>query len=278
MPDVLYELREGGVAWLTLNRPESLNSITVEMTTLLGEHLIEIGRDPAARVVVLTGAGRGFCSGGDVRGQVRARERDTQRLAEAPPGSVAPVPPDLEARAHHLHQRQMQVSYAIRNLPKPVIAMVNGAAAGAGLSVALACDMRIASDRARFTTAFRNVGLSGDFGGTYFLTRLAGDGVARELYFTGAVIDVQEAYRIGILNRVIPHDELESATMAFALQVSDGPVGVYARMKRTLNLSANADLRTVLEAEALNMTVSGLSPDAQEAGRAFVEKRRPAFG
>ncbi|HET8764473.1 MAG TPA: enoyl-CoA hydratase-related protein, partial [Rhodanobacter sp.] len=158
-----------------------------------------------------------------------------------------------------------------------VIASVNGAAAGAGLSIALACDMRIASDRARFTTAFRNVGLSGDYGGSYFLTRLAGDAVARELYVTGRAIDAAEALQIGSVNRVAPHDELEAETLALARTIADGPVGVYARMKRNLNLAAHADLRTVLESEALQMTLSGFAPDAREAGRAFVEKRKPQF-
>jgi len=279
MPDVLYALRERGIAWITLNRPESLNAMGGELLPLLGDYLAEAARDPAARVVVITGAGRGFSSGGDVRGQVRRRELDAAGAEEAARNAAAgaPLPVDVEARVLDLQHRQLRVATVIRDLPKPVIAMVNGVAAGAGMSVALACDIRLASDQARFTTAFRNVGLSGDFGGSYFLTRLAGDAVARELYFSGAIIDAQEAYRIGIVNRVIPHDELEAATLAFAAQLSDGPTGVYARMKRNLNLAAHADLRTVLEQEALNMTLSGISPDAKEAGRAFVEKRKPQF-
>ena len=279
MPDVLYALRERGIAWITLNRPESLNAMGGELLPLLGDYLAEAARDPAARVVVITGAGRGFSSGGDVRGQVRRRELDAAGAAEAARNAAAgaPLPLDVEARVLDLQRRQLRVATVIRDLPKPVIAMVNGVAAGAGMSVALACDIRLASDQARFTTAFRNVGLSGDFGGSYFLTRLAGDAVARELYFSGAIIDAQEAHRIGIVNRVIPHDELEAATLAFAAQLSDGPTGVYARMKRNLNLAAHADLRTVLEQEALNMTLSGISPDAKEAGRAFVEKRKPQF-
>lgn len=279
MADVIFELRESGIGWITLNRPESLNAMGGELLPLLARHLKEAGDDPAVRVLVITGAGRGFCSGGDVRGQVRSRvlsEAASARTAEQA-ASGAPVPANLEDRVADLQRRQMGVSYVIHTMPKPVIAMVNGAAAGAGMSVALACDIRIASDRARFTTAFRNVGLSGDFGGSYFLTRLAGDAVARELYFSGAVIEAQEAYRIGIVNRVVPQDDLETETLAFAALLSNGPTGAYARMKRQLNLAAHADLRTVLEQEALNMTLSGLSPDAREAGRAFVEKRPPQF-
>ncbi len=279
MPDVLYELREGGIAWITLNRPETLNAMGGELMPLLGRHLVAAKGDPAVRVVVITGAGRGFCSGGDVRSQVQRRVLDADRAQRAADQAAAgaPVPADLEERVEDLLRRQMEVSYALHTLPKPSIAMVNGAAAGAGMSVALACDIRLASDRARFTTAFRNVGLSGDFGGSYFLTRLAGDAVARELYFTGAIVDAQEALRIGIVNHVAPHDELETRTLEMAALIANGPTGAYARMKRQLNLAAHADLRTVLEAEALNMTLSGLAPDALEAGRAFVEKRRPRF-
>jgi len=279
MPDVLYEIRERGIAWLTLNRPEALNALSTEMQLLLAERLAEAGRDPAVRVLVITGAGRGFCSGGDVRGQVARRQLSAEAAERAAANAAAgaPLPENLETSVQNLQERQAGVSLAIRVMPKPVIASVNGAAAGAGLSIALACDMRIASELARFTTAFRNVGLSGDYGGSYFLTRLAGDGVARELYFTGRVIDAAEALRVGIVNRVVPHEALEEETLALARTLADGPVGVYARMKRNLNLAAHADLRTVLESEALQMTLSGLAPDAREAGRAFVEKRKPQF-
>src|SRR5205823_6358835 len=153
-----------------------------------------VARDRDVRVVVITGAGRGFCSGGDVGGQVQRRtlNADAVETAVERAASGAPLPHDIEERIAQLHGWQMSVSHAIYTMPKPVVAMVNGAAAGAGLSLALACDVRIASDRAKFTTAFRNVGLSGDFGGSYFLTRLAGDGVARELYFSGAIVDAPE--------------------------------------------------------------------------------------
>ncbi len=279
MTDALYELRERGIAWITLNRPDTLNALSGEMQVLLAQVLGGAGRDPAVRVLVIIGAGRGFCSGGDVRSQVRRRELSAEAAeqAAANAASGAPLPANLEANVLDLQERQAAVSLAIRNLPKPVIASVNGAAAGAGMSIALACDIRIASEKARFTTAFRNVGLSGDYGGSYFLTRLAGDGVARELYFTGRAIDAEEALRVGIVNRVVGHDELEAETMALAHTIADGPVGVYARMKRNLNLAAHADLRTVLESEALNMMLSGIAPDAREAGRAFVEKRKPQF-
>ncbi|HLZ72207.1 MAG TPA: enoyl-CoA hydratase-related protein [Dehalococcoidia bacterium] len=279
MPDVLHEVRERGIGWITLNRPEALNALSTEMQAELAQVIADAARDPAVRVLVLTGAGRGFCSGGDVRSQVQRRQLSPEAAerAAAFAAAGAPLPANLEANVLDLQARQVAVSLALHTLPKPVIAAVNGAAAGAGMSIALACDIRIASDRARFTTAFRNVGLSGDYGGSYFLTRLAGDGVARELYFTGRAIDADEALRSGIVNRVVEHNALEAETMALARTIADGPVGVYARMKRNLNLAAHADLRTVLESEALNMTLSGITPDAREAGRAFVEKRKPQF-
>src|SRR5579883_1891522 len=279
MPDVLFEVRGRGIAWITLNRPETLNALGGDVVPLLAQYLAQCETDPSVRVVVITGAGRGFCSGGDVRGQVARRELDpaAQERAAEQARLGAPLPNNIEERVYDLHRRQCGISARLHELPKPAIASINGPAAGAGLSIALACDLRIASDRARFTTAFRNVGLSGDFGGSYFLPRLVGDGVARELYFTGRVIDAAEALRVGIVNRVVAHEALEEETLALARTIADGPVGVYARMKRNLNLAAHADLRTVLESEALNMTLSGLALDAREAGRAFVEKRKPQF-
>jgi len=278
--DVLYELRERGIAWITLNRPETLNALGGELQPLLSRHLVEAERDANVRLVVLTGAGRAFSSGGDVRSQVQRRQLDAAQAEQSARNAAAgaPLPVDIEEKVRDLHERQMQVSLVLHTMVKPTVAMINGVAAGAGMSIALACDIRVASDRARFTTAFRNVGLSGDFGGSYFLTRLAGDAYARELYFTGRMVEAEEALRIGIVNRVVPHDDLETATMTLANEISNGPTGVYARMKRNLNLAAHADVRTVMEQEALNMTLSGIAPDAREAGRAFVEKRKPQFG
>ena len=272
--DVLFELREDGVAWITLNRPDSLNAMGGRLIPLLAEHLQRCTHDRAVRVIVVTGAGRGFCSGGDVRTQVARREAAAAEADGLPPGTISDA---LEVYAADLVMREMQVAYVLHTIGKPTIAAVNGAAAGAGMSLALSCDLRVASDRARFTTAFRNVGLSGDFGGTYFLTRLAGDGAARELYFTGRTIDAEEALGLRIVNRVVPHDELEAETMALARQIADGPAGAYARMKRNFLVAAKGDLALSLQEEALNMSISGFSADAREAGRAFVEKRKPNF-
>ncbi|MCH8993666.1 MAG: enoyl-CoA hydratase/isomerase family protein, partial [Chloroflexi bacterium] len=144
-------------------------------------------------------------------------------------------------------------------------------------SLALACDLRIASDRAKVGTAFRNVGLSGDFGGSFYLQRLVGSGKARELYFTAEILDAEEALRIGIVNRVVPHDKLAEETLAFAAKLAAGPTRTFARMKENLNLATHVDLKALLDHEALNMRLSGMSNDSREAVRAFIEKRDPKF-
>jgi 2-(1,2-epoxy-1,2-dihydrophenyl)acetyl-CoA isomerase len=155
--------------------------------------------------------------------------------------------------------------------------MVNGHAVGAGLSLALACDMRIASDRAKLGTIFRNVGFSGDYGGSFFLQRLVGAGKARELYFTGAVVEADEALRLGMVNRVVEHDKLEAETLAFAERIASGPTLAFGRMKENLNRGENCDLATLLDQEAMNMRLSGTTDDHREAAKSFVEKRTPSF-
>jgi 2-(1,2-epoxy-1,2-dihydrophenyl)acetyl-CoA isomerase len=176
-----------------------------------------------------------------------------------------------------LRESQMRTSYVLHTMPKPTIAMVNGYAVGAGLSLALACDLRIASEQAKFGTAFRNIALSGDFGGSYFLQRLAGMAKARELYFTAEIIDANEALRLGMVTRVVPHDQLADETLAFAAKLAAGPTATLARMKDNLNLAAHADLRTVLDQEGFNQRLTGMSNDSREAVKAFIEKRQPKF-
>jgi 2-(1,2-epoxy-1,2-dihydrophenyl)acetyl-CoA isomerase len=169
------------------------------------------------------------------------------------------------------------VSLNLHTMGKPTVALVNGHAVGAGMSVALACDIRICSDRARFGTAFRNVGLSGDYGGSYFLQRLIGYGRARELYFTAEVIDAQRALELGIANRVVPAEALLDEGLAFCSRLAQGPTATYARMKSNHNLAATSTLDGLLDQEALLMRISGMSRDSREAVMAFVEKREPRF-
>lgn len=273
MPDVLFDKRPDGVALITLNRPERLNAMGGQLMPLLAEHLSECARDPGVRCVVLTGAGRAFCAGGDVKDMAAGRDALGGRGDDGHRSAAYLLYRGVET----LRESQRGTSYMLHTMPKPTIAMVNGHAVGAGLSLALACDLRIASDRAKFGTVFRNVGFSGDFGGLYFLPRLVGMGKARELYFTGEIIDAEEAYRIGMVNRVVPHDRLEEETMELAHRLATGPTLAYARMKENLNRSEHCDLLTLLDQEALNMQLSGMTNDHREAAKAFVEKRQPTF-
>jgi 2-(1,2-epoxy-1,2-dihydrophenyl)acetyl-CoA isomerase len=245
-----------------MNRPESLNALSSDMMGKLREALPRLAADPETRVVILTGAGKGFCAGGDVKGMA-AR-------SDGPP-------PSIEQRAHSLRVG-MEASRWLHEMPKPTIAQMRGPAAGAGLAMALACDLRIVSDNARFTTAFARVGFSGDYGGSYFLPQLVGAAKARELYFTADMVSAEEALRIGLVNRVVPDAELEQATMELAQRLAAGPAVAYGYMKKNLNAAASgASLDEVFNLEAWNMTRTGMTDDHKEAAKAFVEKRKPVF-
>lgn len=276
MPDVLFDKRPDGVALITLNRPESLNAMGGQLMPMLADYLKQCQWDRAVRAVVLTGAGRAFCAGGDVK-EMGRRNAPSAGGASGDDGEPPSIIGAMDDAVALLRESQFNTSYVLHTMPKPTIAMVNGYAVGAGMSLALACDLRIVSDQAKFGTAFRNVGLSGDFGGSYFLTRLVGIGKARELYFTAEMIDAQEAYRLGIANRVVPHDKLAEETLAFAAKLAAGPTGTFARMKANLNMAQQLDLKALLDYEALHMRLSGMSNDSREAVRAFIEKREPKF-
>jgi 2-(1,2-epoxy-1,2-dihydrophenyl)acetyl-CoA isomerase len=255
----LLESREGGVAILTLNRPDRMNALSGDMLEGLLEALPRLANDAAIGAIVLTGAGRGFCAGGDVK-NMATNERA---------GS-------LEERTQNLRSR-MEVSRLLHEMPKVTIASVNGAAAGAGLSIALACDMRIAGESARFTTAFIKVGFPGDFGGTYFLTKLVGTAKARELYYSADVIDAREALRLGIVGKVVPDADLAKETLALAGRIGNGPRIAYRHMKRSLNVAESGSLIEAFDAEAWGQSRCGETEDHKEAARAFVEKRAPVF-
>ena len=258
--ELLEELKDK-VAVLTLNRPDRLNAMSPPMLDALLEALPRLAADPEVGVVVLTGAGRGFCAGGDVKAMAEGREF----------GGTT-----LEEKAQALRSR-MEVSRWLHEMPKPTIAMVRGAAAGAGLSLALACDLRVASDSARFATAFARVGYSGDFGGSWFLTQLVGTAKARELYFTADIMDAQQALALGIVNRVVPDVRLEDETMALAARLARGPRIAYRYMKRNFNAAESGTLKDLLDLEAWHHTRCGMTEDHREAAKAFVEKREPVF-
>ena len=285
--DVLYETRDDGVAVITLNRPKSLNAMGGELMLLLPKYLQQAQRDHNVRAVVLTGAGRAFCAGGDVKGM--ARRPDNSEAAAVPPagGGAATERNNGDSQPSlisafddgvaGLRQSQLETSFVLHTMPKPTIGLINGFAVGAGLSLALACDIRIASDKAKFGTAFRNVGLSGDYGGSYYMTNIVGTAKARELYFEARIIDAEEALALGLANRVVPHDKLMEEGLAYAAKLAAGPTRTLARMKENLNLATHVDLRTLMDHEAQNMRLSGMSNDSREAVMAFVEKREPKF-
>ena len=259
----LLETLEGGIATLTMNRPEARNALSAEMFEGLSEALPRLAQDPGVRLVVLTGTGAAFCAGGDVKGFARNA------------GGVATVA-SFDHKVTHLRER-MEVARWLHEMPKPTLAVIPGPAAGAGLSLALACDMRIATDSAKLTTAFSKIGLSGDFGGSYFLNHLVGAAKARELYFTGAVVSGDEAVRIGLVNRVVPAAQLAAAAGAWAAELAALPTIAVGYMKRNLNTGLQGSLSQVLDAEAIHMVRTFETDDHKGAAVAFVEKRAPRF-
>jgi 2-(1,2-epoxy-1,2-dihydrophenyl)acetyl-CoA isomerase len=263
MSQDLIESTEGGIATLTMNRPEARNALSAEMFDSLAEALPRLANDPAVRLVVLTGAGAAFCSGGDVKGFAR-------RAA----GEAATA--TFDHRVNDLRTR-MEVSRWLHEMPKPTLAVIPGPAAGAGLSLALACDLRIAADEAKLTTAFSKIGLSGDFGGSYFLNHLVGAARAREMYFTGQVTSGAEAQRIGLVNRAVPAAQLPEAARVWAAELAALPTIAIGYMKRNLNTGLRGSLSEVLDVEAIHMVRTFETADHKAAAVAFVEKRTPRF-
>lgn len=260
MTEVLLQTLAEGVLTLTMNRPERLNALNPELVEQLHRALVRAAGDGGVGTVVLAGAGRAFCAGGDVKS-----------MAEGGPRADT-----FEERATALRQR-MEVSRMLHDMPKPTIAMLRGPAAGAGLSLALACDLRMASETARLTTAFAKVALSGDFGGSYYLTRLVGTAKARELYFTSPILDAEEALRLGLLTRVVPDQALEPETQGIAASLAKGPRVTLGYMKQNLNLAETASLGEVMDAEAFRHVRCTQTDDHREAAAAFVEKRPSVF-
>jgi len=255
----LIEAVSEGVATLTLNRPDRLNALSAPIMEGLLEALPRLAGDSSIGAIVLTGAGRAFCAGGDVKRMAaqtvpRSGEEDVARL-----------------------RKNMEISRLLHEIPKPTIAMVNGPAAGAGLAMALACDMRFAGQSARFVTAFAKVGFSGDFGGSYFLSKLVGTGKARELYFTAEPLDASQALSLGIVNRVVPDAELAKTTTDFARRLAQGPRIALGLMKQNFNAAETGTLGELLDLEARRQIETGKTEDHKEAAQAFVEKRAPVF-
>lgn len=260
--------REGRVATITLNRPEKRNALSDRLTPALRQTLLDLDGDPDVGCVVITGAGTAFCAGGDVSGM--SDNRAAAADAEAPRRSV-------EDAVRTLTLRQETLTLRLHELSKPSIAALPGPAAGAGLSIALACDLRIAADTAFLTTAFRNIGLSGDYGSSWFLTRLVGPARAKELFYTARRVGADEALSLGLVNEVVPAETLQSRTAALAAEIAAGPPIALRFMKENLNRAAVADLRTCLGLEADRMVRCTRTEDHREAVAAFLEKRPAEF-
>ncbi len=254
---IIYQV-ENSVATLILNRPDRLNALGLNMREEILDAALRAEKE--ARVLVITGAGRGFCSGGDVKEMAQRREQQ---------GEILSGETDMPTRD--------RVVLALRGMGIPAIASVNGVAAGAGCNLALACDIRIASTEARFGEVFARRGLHPDWGGSYFLPWLVGTAKACELIFTGDIIDAGEALRIGMVNRVVPPDQLQQATREFAERLAKGPPLAIRMAKRAIYKSLEEGLRSLLEYESYAQSICSRSEDAAEGIKSFVEKRQPEF-
>ena len=255
--------RDGNVAVITFNRPEARNALTADMVNDLVAALIN-AEDGSVRCLVITGSGGAFCAGADVNEFI-------QTLAEAGPQGISK---SLHARATHGHE---QIILRIRNLAKPVIASVGGVAAGMGFSLALACDLRVASEDAQLVMAFSRIGLSADSGATYLLPRLVGQGRAMEMYLNNTVVDAHRALEMGLVSHVWPAVELEERTMMLAQRLAAGPTAAYARVKALIDSGWTSDLSRQLENEAQAIADMGITADFSEGISAFTEKRPPRF-
>ncbi len=259
---LVVETREDGVATLTLNRPERLNALNVELGTALVAALGRAAEDSTVRAVVLTGAGRAFCAGGDLGLLRDARSRPPRRAGH-----------ELE----RLLRAGKEIVLAIAGMSKPVVAAINGPAAGAGMNLALACDLRVASDQASFGQNFSKVGLFPDFGGTYLLPRLVGPARAAEMFYTGEMISAAEALRVGVVNQVVPQDQLAEVVRALAARLAAAPPLAVRAVRQVLFGTDRVALERALEAEIKQQAECFLSEDCQEGLTAFFEKRAPRF-
>jgi 2-(1,2-epoxy-1,2-dihydrophenyl)acetyl-CoA isomerase len=252
---------DAGVLTLVLNRPQARNALSDDMCRALARQLEWAEQASEVKCVVLTGAGQGFCAGGDVKGMA-ARERPAL---------------DIDAAIHRQRINQRATAGRLFSMPKPTLAALPGPAAGAGMALALACDLRIMADTAFLTTAFARVGFSGDYGGTYFLTQLIGSAKARELYYLSERVSAEEALRLGLTNWVCEPGDLVRRTREIARRLASGPSVAYRYMKENLNRAMNGDVAECLDLEVTHHVHCAATEDHREATRAFVEKREPVF-
>src|ERR1700751_6096408 len=240
-----------------MNRPDRRNALNPDMTRGLVEAARRAADDHEVRAVLFKGAGGTFCVGGAVKSMTEGR---------------GPLP--FEAKLANL-LRGMEVSRTLHQMPKPVVSQLDGAAAGAGLSMALSCDLRVASESCKITTAFAKVGFSGDYGGTYFLTRLLGSAKARELYLLSPVLTAKEALALGMVTKVVPDAEIDSAAQELAMSLAQGPSIALGYIKRNINNAETMSLEACFDGEAIHHSRAGETSDHKEAAKAFVEKTKP---
>ena len=262
--DIRTEIADG-VMTITLNRPERRNAMSDAMLTGLVASLDDAETATDVGAVLLTGAGGAFCAGGDVKGMAEAG-------GEGGDSSL-----QYDARVHLQRRNQRDTAGKLYELPKPTIAALPGPAAGAGLSIALSCDLRYGSPNAILTTAFARVGFSGDYGGTYFMSRLIGSAKARELYFLSEKVDMTEAERLGLVNGVFSEESLLAEVTSIAKRLAQGPTVAYRYMKENLNRAVNGEMGECLDMEAAHHIHCGRTDDHKEAAQAFVDKREPVF-
>ena len=259
MSDVVKVKIEDRVATLTMNRPDKLNALNGEMAAMARETLADLSSNADVGCIVVTGEGRAFCAGGDVSDMAAAKET-----------------PTMEQMVDSL-RRSQEFCWLLHSTPKITIAAINGYAMGAGLGIALSCDMRFASDKAKLGTAYAKVGLGGDFGTTWQLTRLVGPAKAKELFVLGDILTAPEALEIGLVNRVFEHEQLTDEVGQLARRIAHGPQVSYRYMKENVNLAVDSEFRGILDREALTHIRCQGTADHQEGARAFVEKREHRF-
>lgn len=259
MTDTVLQSLDRGLLTITMNRPDRRNALNAEMVTGLIEAARRAVADHDVRAVLLRGAGGTFCVGGDVKAMAEGKSTLT-----------------YEEKRTQL-RNGMEVSRILHEMTKPVVAQIDGAAAGAGLSIALSCDLRVAGASAKITTAFAKVGFSGDYGGTYFLTRMLGSAKARELYLLSPVLTAQEALALGMVTKVMPDAQVADAATELAMSLAQGPTVTLGYIKRNINNAEHLSLETCFDAEATHHTRCSETADHLEAAKAFMEKRSAVF-
>lgn len=261
MTDVLLQERRDGLLILTMNRPDRRNALDAGLVQALCDAAVAASEDPSVRAVLLRGSGGHFCVGGDVRAMNAGKGMDVS----------------TEERQRSLRAR-METSRYLHQMPKPTIAAIEGSAAGAGLSLALACDFRICAEDAKVTTAFAKVALSGDFGGTYFLSQILGSAKARELYLLSPLLSGKEAAELGLVTRAVAAGQVMDEALALAARLAEGPTLTLGRIKQNLaQAEAGGSLEACFDQEARNHVLSTETADHREAAAAFIEKRQPRF-